>query len=243
MPSAASLTTWAIPSPSFKAAPKRWANLIKEDALDKRTELEFLGMITDGTQMLNSLRLSLMEQTRVLEGKPILVDSRATDVRRLVEAGARYQQPKHSTGRRITLEGEDLHLCVDELRFITRFHEPDRQRSQVQRWRSQGDVAHRWGPRVGRGARSGTEGPWGFPRLRPRSCLFRSAASKRTLKSRGRALVFCRFGKSPKPMRARHTLKGTPMARLIPRFSAPLRDAIPECCSTVFAPLSSRSAP
>ena len=95
--------------------------LIKEDALDQKTELEFLGIITDGTQMLNSLRLSLLEQTRVLEGKPILVDSQATDIRCLVEAGARYQQPKHSTGRRITLEGEDLHLYVDELRFITVF--------------------------------------------------------------------------------------------------------------------------
>jgi signal transduction histidine kinase len=95
--------------------------LIKEDALDKKTELEFLEMITTGTQMLNALRLSLMEQTRVLEGRPILVELQATDVHHLVEAGARYQQPKFSTGRQITLEGDGLPLHVDEMRFIAVF--------------------------------------------------------------------------------------------------------------------------
>jgi signal transduction histidine kinase len=95
--------------------------LIKEDALDKKTELEFLEMIMDGAQMLNYLRLSLMEQTRVLEGKPILVELQATDVRHLVEAGARYQQPKFSAGRHIAMEGENLGLLVDTTRFITVF--------------------------------------------------------------------------------------------------------------------------
>jgi signal transduction histidine kinase len=95
--------------------------LTKEDSLDKETALEFLEMITDGSQMLNYLRLSLMEQTRVLEGKPVLVELRTTDVRHLVSAGARYQQPKFSTGRQIALEGEDFPLCVDEMRFITVF--------------------------------------------------------------------------------------------------------------------------
>ena len=95
--------------------------LTKVDLLDKKTALEFLEMITDGSQMLNYLRLSLMEQTRVLEGKPILVELQATDVCHLVNAGARYQQPKFSTGRQIALEGEDLPLCVDEMRFITVF--------------------------------------------------------------------------------------------------------------------------
>lgn len=95
--------------------------LIKENALDKETELEFLEMIMDGAQMLKYLRLSLMEQTRVLEGKPILVELQATDVRHLVTAGARYQQPKFLTGREIVLDGEDLHLHVDEMRFITLF--------------------------------------------------------------------------------------------------------------------------
>ncbi|MEO7719294.1 MAG: HAMP domain-containing sensor histidine kinase [Capsulimonas sp.] len=95
--------------------------LIKEDALDKKTELEFLEMITDGVQMLNYLRLSLMEQTRVLEGKPILVELQETDVRHLIEAGARYQQPKFSGGRKIAMEGENLHLLVDTTRLITVF--------------------------------------------------------------------------------------------------------------------------
>ena len=96
-------------------------SLLKEDALDKETELEFLEMITDGAQMLKYLRLSLMEQTRVLEGKPILVERQDTNVRQIVKAGARYQQPKFLTGREVVLEGEELPLHVDEMRFITLF--------------------------------------------------------------------------------------------------------------------------
>lgn len=82
---------------------------------------EFLDIINDGAQMLNYLRLSLMEETRVLEGKPIPVDLKPVLVRSIVEAGARYQKPKFASGRRIIIDGEDVRLLLDEMKLVTVF--------------------------------------------------------------------------------------------------------------------------
>ncbi len=90
-----------------------------EGELDKELVQEFAEMITDGAQMLNYLRLSLMEQTRVLEGKPTPVELNPTSVRHIVEAGTHYQKPRFAAGRHIVLHGDELEVYVDEMRFVT----------------------------------------------------------------------------------------------------------------------------
>ncbi len=80
---------------------------------------EFLGIITDGAQMLDYLRLSLMEQVRVLDDKPIPLQCTPTSIRHIVEAGARYQQPRFSSGRTVALHGDDVEIAVDEKKMIT----------------------------------------------------------------------------------------------------------------------------
>ena len=93
----------------------------KEDEPNEELIQEFAEMITDGAQMLNYLRLSLMEQTRVLEGKPIPIEQKPTSMRHIVEAGTYYQKPKFAAGRHIVLQGDEMEVCVDEMRFITVF--------------------------------------------------------------------------------------------------------------------------
>lgn len=96
-------------------------DFVKDGEADRELVQEFAEMITDGAQMLNYLRLSLMEQTRVLEGKPVPVNREPASVAEMVKAGARYQKPKFASGRQVLCEGDDLQVCVDEMRFITVF--------------------------------------------------------------------------------------------------------------------------
>ncbi|HEX8235217.1 MAG TPA: HAMP domain-containing sensor histidine kinase [Abditibacteriaceae bacterium] len=90
-------------------------------ALDTEIIKEFAEIILDGAEMLNYLRLSLIEQTRVLENKPTPIEPQPTSLRRLVQAGARYQKPKFSSGRQVSLIDDDLEICVDEMKIITVF--------------------------------------------------------------------------------------------------------------------------
>ncbi|RYG55763.1 HAMP domain-containing histidine kinase, partial [bacterium] len=94
---------------------------LQESEPDKEMMQEFAAMITDGAQMLNYLRLSLMEQTRVLEGKPVPVELKPTSIKHIIEAGTHYQKPRFAVGRHIVLHGEEMEVCVDEMRFITVF--------------------------------------------------------------------------------------------------------------------------
>jgi len=94
---------------------------VEDDEPDKAAVKEFAEIITDGAQMLDYLRLSLMEQTRVLEGKPIPLECKFTSIRPLIEAGARYQKPKFASGRQITVQDEDMEIYVDEMKMITVF--------------------------------------------------------------------------------------------------------------------------
>jgi signal transduction histidine kinase len=93
----------------------------KGSPVDKSEVKEFAEIILDGAEMLNYLRLSLIEQTRVLEGKPIPVEPGPASIRRIMEAGARYQKPKFTSGRQVSLIGDDLEVCVDEMKLITVF--------------------------------------------------------------------------------------------------------------------------
>lgn len=94
---------------------------VKESPVDKAEIREFAEIILDGAEMLNYLRLSLIEQTRVLEGKPIPVEPKTVSIRRIMEAGARYQKPKFTSGRQVSLVGDDVEICVDEMKLITVF--------------------------------------------------------------------------------------------------------------------------
>lgn len=82
---------------------------------------EFAGMIHDGAEMLNFLRLSLLEQTRVLENKPIPVDLQTASVKTIVERGARFQNPRFVSRRTITLPEETAPICADSMKLTTVF--------------------------------------------------------------------------------------------------------------------------
>ncbi|RYG71350.1 HAMP domain-containing histidine kinase [bacterium] len=97
------------------------SHFMKEGELDPATAQEFLDMIIDGSQMLNYLRLSLIEQTRVLEGKPVPVERTKVAISHLVKAGAHYQKPRFVNGRDVTFDGPEMEVCVDEMRLITVF--------------------------------------------------------------------------------------------------------------------------
>ena len=95
--------------------------LMMPDTPETEGEKEILGIICDGALMLDYLRLSLMEQTRVLEGKPIPIHREEVSLRPLVEAGQRYQKPNLASGRKISVQGEDLEAQVDGPKLVTVF--------------------------------------------------------------------------------------------------------------------------
>ena len=93
--------------------------LLREGGSDPDTLLKFNDMVSRGSQMLNVLRLSLIEQSRVLEGKPTPVDLRPVGVRAIAEAGASFQQPRVTQGHAVSLEGQDFTICADEMKMVT----------------------------------------------------------------------------------------------------------------------------
>lgn len=95
-------------------------SFIDSDA-DKETLKEFTGMIGDGAQRLNFLRLSLIEQVRVLEGKPTPVETRPVSVRAMIEAGARFQKPHTLAGRVVQIDCADARIEADEMKMVTVF--------------------------------------------------------------------------------------------------------------------------
>ena len=93
-----------------------------EKGRDDRENLHRItGFIKNGAQLLNYLRLSLMEQLRVLEGKPVPLDREPTSLREVIEAGVIYQKPRFSSGREVTIAGSDLELEIDKMKLITVF--------------------------------------------------------------------------------------------------------------------------
>jgi signal transduction histidine kinase len=92
-----------------------------DEETDPATLKELAGMIEEGAELLNYQRLSLMEQTRVIEGRPIPVERKLTSVRRMIEAGLRYQKPHFMSGRQVVIEGDDLQLDVDEMKLTSVF--------------------------------------------------------------------------------------------------------------------------
>ena len=98
------------PLTSVQTGAQTLRQFARDDMADPPLVDEFAGIIEDGARMLDYLRLSLIEQSRVLEGKPTPLDLQATGVRPLAEAGARYQKPRLAAGREIRVEGDDCLL-------------------------------------------------------------------------------------------------------------------------------------
>lgn len=92
-----------------------------EDGADIDTLRLCTEAITSGAQMLNYLRLSLIEQSRVLEGKPVPVEIKPVAVRAVVAAGVSFQQPRLSHGHVITLEEGGFTIHADEMKMVTVF--------------------------------------------------------------------------------------------------------------------------
>ncbi|RYX83103.1 HAMP domain-containing histidine kinase [bacterium] len=99
------------------------AELTKEVLGDENTDLKTLGELNNvvlrGARMLGYLRTSLIEQSRVLEGKPVPVELKPVSVRYLVESGASFQQQHFSSKRPLIIEGDDLCICADEMKMVT----------------------------------------------------------------------------------------------------------------------------
>ena len=62
-----------------------------------------------------------MEQTRVLEGRPIPIDAAPTSLRHIVQAGVTYQKPNFIAGRTVEMPDEDLEIVADEMKLVTVF--------------------------------------------------------------------------------------------------------------------------
>lgn len=88
---------------------------------DKETFHRITGFIKNGAQLLNYLRLSLMEQLRVLEGEPVPIEAQPTSLREIVEAGLRYQKPRFSSGREVAVAASDIEINGDKMKLITVF--------------------------------------------------------------------------------------------------------------------------
>ena len=94
---------------------------IEKGKSDRETLHRITGFIKSGSQMLNFLRLSLMEQLRVLEGKPVPIERQCASLREIIEAGIRYQKSRFSSGREIVVAGGDIEIEVDKMKLITVF--------------------------------------------------------------------------------------------------------------------------
>ena len=95
-------------------------DLYLDNGLISPVELkEITAIINTGAEMLNHLRISLMEQTRVLQGKPIPIDPVATPIGSMIEAGVGFQKPRQRENREIVLSGDDREIEVDSLKMTT----------------------------------------------------------------------------------------------------------------------------
>jgi len=95
-------------------------DLYVDSGLNSPAELkELTTIINNGAEMLNHLRISLMEQTRVLQGKPIPIEPVPTDIRSLVEAAVSFQKPEYRRARAMTMQGENIQIEADAMKMTT----------------------------------------------------------------------------------------------------------------------------
>ncbi|RYG71811.1 HAMP domain-containing histidine kinase [bacterium] len=89
--------------------------------LDKKTLKELTSAINSGAEMLVFLRLSLIEQTRVLEGKATPVDLKPVAILPIIEAGLRFQKPYAKTQHKLNIDIPEVEILADEMKLITVF--------------------------------------------------------------------------------------------------------------------------
>jgi DNA-binding response OmpR family regulator len=94
---------------------------LEDGCTDPEVLREFIRIAQEGTEMLNYLRYSLMEEVRVLEGRSIPVELQRTSLRPVIEAAARCQRVHFTGGREVSLVGEDQELVADGMRLTTVF--------------------------------------------------------------------------------------------------------------------------
>ncbi|BCM88686.1 adaptive-response sensory-kinase SasA [Abditibacteriota bacterium] len=93
---------------------------LSDDKMPDKGMIEDLNRtINDGARMLDFLRLSLIEQTRVLEGKPTPVNPQPVALRGLLESGVRFQKSYMVGTRVVYIQEGDARLCVDEMKMVT----------------------------------------------------------------------------------------------------------------------------
>ena len=109
------------PLTSVRTGAETLQALKAEQETDKALEGEVLDIISDGALMLDYLRLSLLEQIRILEGKPIPLHQEAVSLRHIIEASGHFQKPRLTSGRAISAVGDDLTIWADEMKMITVF--------------------------------------------------------------------------------------------------------------------------
>ena len=186
--------------------PQRWL-----DSGDVAAIRKMNGAVLEGAQMLGVLRLSLMEQTRALEGKPVPVDLRVEPLRPLVETGVRFQNRRATYGREIVMDGADREVLADRPRLVTVFMNlignalkySDGEVRIV--WRDAGDVMlvgvleRGW---MGRGS----------PRRRRPGCSCPSGGWTSTRGWKARAWGWCPPAASWRPTAVRFSSRGTPTA-------------------------------
>ena len=107
------------PLTSVQSGSELLGTLLRDPKSDTEMCLELNDMVLRGAKMLNFLRLSLIEQSRVLEGQPVPVELKSVSIRAIVEAGASFQKPRFSHGHELTLEEQDYQICADEMKLVT----------------------------------------------------------------------------------------------------------------------------
>lgn len=109
------------PLTSVQAGAETLRVLLEDPRPEPEMQREMLDIVSEGAQMLDYLRVSLLEQTRALEGKPIPLELAPASVRRIVDAGIHFQKPKFSSARKIAVPGGDLTLTVDPMKMTAVF--------------------------------------------------------------------------------------------------------------------------
>ncbi|MGI4790553.1 MAG: sensor histidine kinase [Janthinobacterium lividum] len=109
------------PLTSVRTGAETLRSLLSDADDESKLKIEMLDIVSEGAQMLDYLRLSLLEQTRALEGKEIPLELGPTSMRYIIEAGIHFQQPKFSSDRRVFAPHEELELQADSMKLIAVF--------------------------------------------------------------------------------------------------------------------------
>ncbi len=94
-------------------------DVLRDDQTSRETLRELNAIVLRGARMLGFLRISLIEQTRVLEGKPVPVELKPVPIRAIIEAATSFQQQRFAQGHPLRVEGEDVSICADEMKMVT----------------------------------------------------------------------------------------------------------------------------